>query len=260
MLEVLSASDAKQAAESHSEQLSCLSRQLQEALGTLAGRENEMSVLRSQQVTLANKVKRLQAALRDAVLKTRQKVIAAKAASEDAVFQRLSEWRESLVKTTIEAAQCCSVSCQSTSSSSLNSSGWRCLGKEARLPEAQEEICPSVSDGLARRHAAAELAILELTEALRNANVRLACRTKGTISEKWTSDIKDEEDREEYQRSSASDCSDPSGTTKTIPQVHLRRTRWDSLPFFYCFPAASENRRKDTNSNGLLSLSVLHVG
>ncbi|KAL8448401.1 hypothetical protein Emag_003952 [Eimeria magna] len=117
VMESFAEAEAQKAAESHKAQVAEISRQLQSALETLKGWERERPLLVSQQLVLAQRVTRLETALRAALVRYRQEVEAAKKAAEDSVFQTLSGWRESLVKTTVEAAEsCCDCKCSSSGS------------------------------------------------------------------------------------------------------------------------------------------------
>ncbi|KAL8435398.1 hypothetical protein ACSSS7_002530 [Eimeria intestinalis] len=163
VMESIAEVEAQQAAENHKAQVAEISRQLQCALETLKGWERERPLLVSQQLALAQKASRLEAALRAALVRARQ--------------ETLSGWRESLVKTTVEAAEsCCDCNFNSSGSKCDIKTGtegtWRCWK--------QQNNHNHVPNWLKRRHAAAELAILELTDALTNAYFLLACSARGT--------------------------------------------------------------------------------
>ncbi|OEH80390.1 phosphotyrosyl phosphatase [Cyclospora cayetanensis] len=137
-MESFAAAEAEAAAEHHRAEVSLLSRQHAEALGTLKSYEEERALLLSRHLAVCSKVQQLRGALRRAVQRGRKAAAAAAAGAEDAVLQRLSDWRE----------RCCG-----------EASPWDQKGAAGHL----------AAQGLAQRLAAAELAVLQLRQALARA-------------------------------------------------------------------------------------------
>lgn len=212
LLEQLATVEREQAAQTYTEQKCLLSRQLEAALEALREREHERVSLLKQQRLLTRKVKKLQGSFQSVLVKCRKKVATAKASAEDAVLQQLSEWRESLVKTTLEAAgnSCCSPCYTRSSSASCERSSLSCWGKGASL-RAEVDCKVPASNGLARRHAAAELAILELTDALSKSNLLLACSERVATPEGKTAQQALAADEVKCRLSPAAQNSEPPG-------------------------------------------------
>ncbi|XP_026190911.1 uncharacterized protein LOC34622243 [Cyclospora cayetanensis] len=169
-MESFAAAEAEAAAEHHRAEVSLLSRQHAEALGTLKSYEEERALLLSRHLAVCSKVQQLRGALRRAVQRGRKAAAAAAAGAEDAVLQRLSDWRESLMRTTVEAAESCRMNpcCGSRSGSCCSSKSRRCCG-EASPWDQKGAAGHLAAQGLAQRLAAAELAVLQLRQALARA-------------------------------------------------------------------------------------------
>lgn len=230
VLEAFAAAEEEHAVEQHKDQIALLSSQLQGALEVLREWKNERPVLVSQRRALAGEVQRLRGALRDALVRTRQEVLAAEAAAEEKVFQKLSGWRESLAKTTIEAAQSC-----------CNATGYGTASKCNKSNNSSKSICrlgqegggSSAAYGLARRHAAAEMAILELTEALSRANLRLACYLNRTPNT-WSRYRREQQQTAQQEVSPTAGRSDPSGPEHS----HTQLTPVHAAPQLPCYAPA----------------------
>lgn len=184
MLEAFTEAEAQRNADHNRQQVTFLQEQLNRSLETLREWTHERPLLVAHQQALSAKVKKLQGALRKVLMSNRQRVMEAKEEAEEEVFQKLSKWRESLVRTTVEATK----------------------GRCGSLCHSRGKHHSCSSGELARRHAAAEIAILELTEALSKANLRLACSLNSSINK--LSDRKEEVIRKKTEEGPAKPTTD----------------------------------------------------